>query len=491
MNRRVRIDGRTLTPEGLARIAAGENAEIEENARLRMDSSARWYQAEGESHVVRRKWPFLTEGDRTDGAIVRTFVLGHCAGVGEPLSEAVTRASMAARANVLATGNSGARAACAVQLLGMLEEGRIPVVPSKGSVGAAGDLAPLAHILRVACGYGGKVWQDGRPVPADSVPTELPDLQPSEKEALSMINGATVTAAMGALACHLARQLLTTAEAAAALSFDVVRADLHCLSAEALGARRHTGGIQVASRMRALLAGSELCGEGRKPDPFSIRCTPAVLGTAWEVLEHAEQTVERELNGACDNPLVLSGGRVVEAGNFHGAPVASAMDQLKVVLTQVASIAERRIFRMNYGQLSGLPSFLVAGTGLNSGLMIAQYTAASLVSECKGWSHPASVDSIPTVQHHEDHVSMGPIAARGAMHVAEALAHVLAIELMCGAQALDLQRAAGHGPAGRGSQVAYNRVRELVARWDDDQVLYPDLHRLGAAVREGAFARPE
>ncbi len=483
----VRLDGRTLTPAALSRIGAGADAVIDENALLRMESSARWYATAGDPHVVRGKWPFLMQGERSDEAVVRAFVLGHCAGVGEPLPEDLTRAVMAARANVLATGTSGARKEIAQVYVHMLREGIIPVVPSKGSVGAAGDLAPLAHISRVACGFGGKVWKHGKPVPASSVPRSFEPVSPTEKEALSMINGATMTAAIAAIACHRARRLLQTAEAAAALSFDVVRADLHCLSVEALGARRHPGAVDTARRLQRQLLGSGLCGEGRKPDPFSIRCLPAVLGSAWDTLDHVETIVTRELNGACDNPLVLQGGDIVEAGNFHGAPVASAMDQLKIALTQVAGIAERRVFRMTYGQLSGLPSFLVPGTGLNSGLMIAQYTAASLVSECKGWSHPASVDTIPTVQHHEDHVSMGPIAARGALLVIEALADVLAIELMCGAQGLDLQLERGEGPAGQGTATTRDRVRERVERWHDDQVLYPDLHALGVAVRGGEF----
>jgi len=477
------LDGRTLTPTALAKIAAGARVALDDDARARMVRSAAQV---GDPAVVRGKWPFLREGERSHEEVVRAFVLGHCAGVGEPFSIGVTRASMAARVNVLATGSTGCRPVCADAILNLLNLDITPVVPSKGSVGAAGDLAPLAHILRVAAGFGGKIWQSGRPVVVDLTDKLVP-LDLTEKEALSMINGATVTAAMAALATHRAERLLTTAEAAVALSFDVVRADLHCLSIEALEARGHPGAVNVARRVRAQLEGSELCGEGRRPDPFSIRCTPAVLGSAWDVLEWVQVVVTRELNGACDNPLVLNDGTMVEAGNFHGAPVASAMDQLKIVLTQVASIAERRIFRMTYGQLSGLPSFLVPGTGLNSGLMLAQYTAASLVSECKGFSHPASVDSIPTVQHHEDHVSMGPIAARGTLAILEALADVLAIELLCGAQGLDLQE--DHGvSAGRGASQSRDVVRQRVRRWQDDQVLSPDLRAVGSLVREGAFA---
>ena len=494
----IRLDGRTLTPAQLAQVAAGAPVQLDENARRRMVTSAAWYAREGRPDVLTAKWGFLVSGDAQPDEVVRAFVLGHCAGVGDPLPPDVVRATMAARVNVLATGTTGCRPCCADALITMLDRDWIPVVPSQGSVGAAGDLAPLAHILRVVCGWGGEVWRDGVRVKASTL-GDLPELRPTEKEALSLINGATLTAAMAALAVHRSERLLSTAVVSAALAFDVVRADLHCLSAAALEARRHPGGVQVAERMRAELAGSELCAEGRRPDPFSIRCTPAVLGTAFETLDFVTTVVTRELNGACDNPLVLSGAGVVEAGNFHGAPVAAAMDTLKIGLTQAASIAERRIFRMTYGQLSGLPSFLLPNTGLNSGLMLAQYTAASLVSECKVMSHPASVDSLPTVQHHEDHVSMGPIAARGALHIVEALADVLAIELICGAQGLDFHLSgeavndAGEPvsvrpkAAGQGCAAAHATVRSRVTRRVDDRVLHPDLVAVGELVRSGAF----
>jgi len=228
--------------------------------------------------------------------------------------------------------------------------------------------------------------------------------------------------------------------------------------------------------------------EGRRPDPFSIRCAPAVIGTASEAVAHVALVVGRELNAAADNPLVFPDeGGLVEAGNVHGAPVALAMDHLKMALTQVASLSERRVFRLTYGQLTGLPSFLVENTGLNSGLMLAQYTAASLVSECKVRSHPASVDSIPTVQHHEDHVSMGPIGARQALMVVDLLSDVLAIELLCGAQALDLLVDDALTP-GLGTGATWSKVRVLVAPWERDRVLHRDLHALGIAVRSGVFS---
>ena len=223
-----------------------------------------------------------------------------------------------------------------------------------------------------------------------------------------------------------------------------------------------------------------------------------MLGAAREALAYVREVVERELNGAGDNPLVFD-GELVEAGNFHGAPVALVMDHLRVALTQVASISERRTFRLTYGELSGLPSFLLPGNGINNGLMLAQYTAASLVSECKGLCHPASVDSIPTAQHHEDHVSMGSIAARATLHVLDLVADVLAIELLCAAQGLDFRLAGEYTDKqgrvlstaplrpGAGNLPAYLAVREHIPRWIDDRVMYPDLAAVGALVRRGAF----
>jgi histidine ammonia-lyase len=496
------LDGNSLTLEALARVAAGTPAILDEAARGRMDETARWYRLGEPPSILREKWSHLVGGEppAREDKLIRRFVVGHCAGVGDPLPREMVRAAMAARCNVLATATTASRSRCVDVFLAMLEADVVPVVPSQGSVGAAGDLAPLAHILQVACGWGGKAWRDGDLVSAEEAMEGLPRMEPDQKEALSLINGATVTAAMAAVACVRARRLLETAEAACALSFEVNRADLGCLHELALGGRHHPGAIAVGARMRDALAGSDLVGHGRKPDPFSLRCAPAVLGAAWDALLYVEETVTRELNGACDNPLVFPTAQVIEAGNFHGAPVALAMDHLKVALTQVASISERRTFRMTHGQLSGLPSFLLRDTGLNSGLMLAQYTAASLVSECKGLSFPASVDTIPTIQHHEDHVSMGPIAARGALEIVEALADVLAIELFCGAQGLDFHLSGevvgldGHvqeAPPRRGGAVTmaiYDEVRERVARWMHDQAMYPDLEALGEAVRGGVFA---
>lgn len=501
----IAIDGESLDAAALSRIAAGHVGWLTDGARVRMDVGARWYDLRTDIDVVRQKTAWMeASGDdeavsSTEEVPVQGFIEGHCAGVGEPLPPDQVRAIMAARANTLAVGLSGVRSEAVDVLLAMLYADVIPVVPSQGPVGAAGSTA-LAHIARVACGYGGEAWRRGVRKPADQAMKGLPVLEPTEKEALSLINGSTVGTALAALAVTRARRLVHAAEAACALTMEAVRADLRALSPLALDARRHPGAAAAGKRLRAFVDGSELVTTRRDPDSFSIRCAPTVFGAVWDALDHIEVVVNRELNAAGDNPLVFPAIEVIEAGNFHGAPVAMAMDHLRIALTHVATMSERRTYRLTYGDLSGLPSFLLPDSGVNSGLMLAQYTAASLVSECKGLAHPASVDTVPTVQHHEDHVSMAPIAARAAHEVLDILSDVIAIELLCAAQGLDF-RIAGEAvddagqpvrdtplQPGAGSRSVHDRVRQSVARWTDDRVLHTDLEALGDAVRQGVFS---
>lgn len=481
------IDGHRLTAAALHRIAHGEAATLSEEAAQRMAENAA--RAPSGESVLERKRRWLI-GEHAAGLspdeLCRAFIVGHCAGVGEPFPPEIVRAILAARANVLAGGLTGSRPEAAEVLLALLGGGPLPVVPSQGSVGAAGDLAPLAHIARVACGYAGK--RD-----------DLPPFLPTPKEALALINGSTVTTALAALVVVRARRLLEAVIAATAMSMEVVGADSGCIDPRPLAARGHPAELVVASALRARLRGSLAVVSGRAPDAFSIRCAPAVIGAAWDALEHTKAIVARELNGAADNPLLFD-GEWIEAGNFHGAPVALAMDHLKIALTSVATQSERRTFRLTYGQLShGLPSFLVPGTGLNSGFMLAQYTAASLASECKGLCFPASVDTIPTVQHHEDHVSMGPIAARRALDVVECLADIVGIEALLAAQGLDLRRkgmawgADGEAlpavpvPPPPGVEALRSAVRAVVPFWEDDGVLHPALRAVGELVRSGGL----
>ncbi|MFT6820201.1 MAG: histidine ammonia-lyase [Myxococcota bacterium] len=470
------IDGETLTTAGVHAIADGAEGILGDAARARMNETSPFAEP-----VLRQKWEWLVGGDAPadDAVLMTSFVHGHCAGTGSPLPAPLVRATLAARANVLAKGFSGVRPMVVEGLLRMLKENVVPQVPRQGSVGTAGCPA-LSHMASVVLGLGGEAWVSGE---LRSVETSYLAEAATQKEVLSLINGSTLTTALAAIAVERSRRILAVAMQAAALSFEVVRADTSCLDAEVLGLRGQPGGVVVAERIRAALAGSGIVGAWRKPDAFGIRCTPAVLGAAYDAVEATADIVNRELNGACDNPLVLPGGRVVEAGNFHAAPIALALDHLKIAMAQVAGISERRTFRMTHGRLSGLPSYLAESTGLNSGLMLAQYTAASRTSETKGLAHPASVDSIPTIQHREDHVSMGPGAAYMALELLEATADVVGIELLCGAQGVDLHFAAGEGPLGEGTSATHAAVRERVRTWDRDRVLHPDLSAMSALVR--------
>ncbi len=483
------LDGQSLRPEHVAEIASGARVVLAGEARVRMEVNAEAYATH--PSVLRAKRKYLVgPAPVADSELVPTFILGHCSGVGEALPGPVVRAMIACRANVLAVGVSGARPAAVDALLALLNAGITPIVPSQGSVGAAGDLAPLAHVARVLCGLGGNAT-----LPDGSMgKNPLPAFQPTHKEALSLINGATLTSAIAAIAVHRSERVLHAMEVACAMSMAVLRSDSRCLSDAAVALRGHAGGVRVASRIRTLL-GHEIVGS---PDAFSIRAAPAVLGAARDALDFVVRTVTLELNGACDNPLYIE-GVVVEGGNFHGAPVALAMDILRIALTQAATQSERRTFRLTSGELSGdLPSFLVEGTGLNSGFMLAQYTAASLASECKGLAHPACVDSIPTVQHHEDHVSMGPIAGRLALRTLECVADIVGIEVLLAAQGLEFRREGvsfrdGVRTVGApvqlsvGIEAARAVVRAVTPRWQDDQHLHPAMAAVGTLIRSGAL----
>lgn len=487
------LTGAELGVDALALIAGGAAVVADPAALARMAETAAAVPA-GSVLEDKRAW-LLGDHARSIPSedLPRAFILDHCAGLGEPLPVGVVRAAMAARANVLLAGHSGVRPVVVEGLVAMLTHRVHPTVPSQGSVGAAGDLAPMAHIARV-------LFQLDGPVPG------IPAIDPTPKEALAVINGVSMSAAIAAVALHRARRVLATAVRALAMTMEAVGADAGCIDPRALAARRHTGPVQIAATLRSLLAGTAQVTRGRRPDAFSIRCAPQVLGAAAEAIDHVGEVLARELAGASDNPLLfpedagLAGGPWVEAGNFHGAAIGMAMDHLKLALAQIATVSERRTFRLSYGQLTpGLPSFLVPGTGLNSGFMLAQYTAASLASEIKGLAHPASVDTIPTVQHHEDHVSMAPIAARTALEAAECCADIVGIELLLAAQALDLRKN-GYAENSDGEAVSaeplelapavqalWERVRGVVDYWADDGVLHPCLAAVGGLVRSGAL----
>ena len=416
------------------------------------------------------------------------IVRSHSAGVGKPFPEEVVRAMMLLRAHTLALGYSGVREDILVILLRMLNRGLHPVIPSQGSVGASGDLAPLAHLALALIGEG-EVVVAGRRMPSRDALAGA-GISPAllmAKEGVALINGTQAMTAIGALAVFDARWLATSADISGGMSFEALRGLPDALDPLLQRVRPHPGQEASAGNLRRLIAGSEILAEPRKngkvQDAYALRCMPQVHGASRDAIAYAGTVVEVEMNAATDNPLIFSDeGRVISGGNFHGQPVAIAMDLLAIAAAELASIAERRIERLVNPHLSGLPAFLTADGGLHSGLMLAQYTAAALVSENKVLSHPASVDSIPTSANQEDHVSMGTIAARKAAQVVLHAQQAVGIELICAAQALEFHRPA---QPGAGTRRAYESVRDGVPRLENDRVLADDLARGAELVISG------
>jgi histidine ammonia-lyase len=424
-------------------------------------------------------------------ALQLNLLRSHACGVGEPFPVEVVRAAMLLRANALAKGTSGVRLDTVQLLLDMLAAGVHPVVPSRGSLGASGDLAPLAHLGLVLVGEGRAEVDGVERTGAEALAgAGLRPLELGAKEGLALINGTQFMAAIGALVLARGRRLAAVADLAAAQTIEVVRGSRTPFAPELQALRPHPGQIASAANLFRLLDDSQIVAShrwcGRVQDAYSLRCSPQVHGAVRDAMDYAERVVAVELNAATDNPLVLAGqGEVMSNGNFHGEPVAFALDMMKIALAELANISERRTERMlNPSMSSGQPAFLTADGGLNSGFMIAQYVAASLVSENKVLAHPASVDSIPTSAGQEDHVSMGATAAVHLWRVCGNVEHVLAVELLCGAQGLDHLAPLRPGP---GVAALHTTVRGLSAHLDRDRQLAGDIEAVAGAIRSGSL----
>src|SRR5690606_25033273 len=408
------------------------------------------------------------------------LIRSHAAGVGGPLPEAEVRAIMLLRANVLALGHSGVRPEVIELLLGLLNRRVHPIVPERGSVGASGDLAPLSHLALVLIGEGEAV-HEGERVPGGEA-LRRAGLEPitlEAKEGLALNNGTQVQTGIGVLALLAAERAVETAEVAGAMSLEGLRGTPDAFDELIQRVRPHPGQRTSAARLRALLADSEIreshrYGDPRVQDAYSLRCMPQVHGAARQALAFARGVLEIEANSATDNPLIFpEEGRVLSGGNFHGQPVAQVLDVVTMACADLASISERRIARLIDPSLSGgLPAFLTTDPGVNSGLMLAQIVAASLVSEMKAKSYPASVDSIPTDNNKEDHVSMGVASALKLRETVRLLETVLALELLTAAQALEFLKPLRPG---RGVEAAYRLIRERVAPLGRDRVLSADI----------------
>lgn len=420
----------------------------------------------------------------------RNLLLSHAMGVGEPLPTEVVRAMMLLRAHSLALGYSGVREEVIALLLEMLNRGVHPIVPSQGSVGASGDLAPLAHMCLPMIGEGLAEYQ-GQVMVGEAALRQagLEPLILEAKEGLALINGTQAMTAIGALTLYDALELCTLADIVGAMSLEALKGSLKPFDSRVVAVRPHPGAGIVAENFRKLGANSpihkshEHC--DKVQDAYSLRCIPQVHGASRDALAHCKVVIEREINSATDNPLVFAEDEVViSAGNFHGQPVALAMDYAKIAIAELANISERRIEYLLDPVLSGLPAFLARQGGLNSGLMISQYTAASLVSENKVLAHPASVDSIPTSANQEDHVSMGATSARQARMILENARWVIAIEFVVSAQALEFHKPLSPGP---GVQSALEAIRRVVPPLDADRLLTPDIEAVRALMESGAI----
>ena len=437
---------------------------------------------------------FATVGvDRAQLAqLQHNLIVSHAIGVGPALPTEAVRGMLLLRAQSLALGHSGVRVEVVELLLALLNAHAHPVIPAQGSVGASGDLAPLAHLALTLMGMG-ELEYGGTVRPAAEVLAELnlSPLQLQAKEGLALINGTQLMGSLLALSVLDARTLLGTATLAAAMTVEGMRGSHQPFCDDVVRLRPHPGAIAVAAELRSHLAGSAIAPShatcGRVQDAYSLRAVPQVHGATLDVIDHAERVLAVEFASVTDNPLIfpdsagMGRGEVISGGNFHGQPLALTADALTVAVAELGSISERRCEQLLNPALSGLPGFLTPQGGLNSGLMIAQYTAAALVSENKVLSHPASVDSIPTSANQEDHVSMGAHACRKLRVVLENVSVVVAIELLCAAQSLEFQTLR----AGAGVHAAYGFVRTLSAPLDHDRYYKPELDRLVAAVRSG------
>ncbi|VTT97066.1 histidine ammonia-lyase : Histidine ammonia-lyase OS=Rhodothermus marinus SG0.5JP17-172 GN=Rhom172_1197 PE=3 SV=1: Lyase_aromatic [Gemmataceae bacterium] len=420
----------------------------------------------------------------------RNLLLSHAVGVGEPVPPDVTRVMLRAKIHGLGLGYSGVSLPTFRRLLDFDERGLLPVVPSRGSVGASGDLAPLAHLCLPLIGHG-EFWNDARtaPVPAAEVLRRhnLPPLELGAKDGLALINGTQLMSGYGAFVLEKCTRLVDLFDLTAAMSLEALQGSIRPFDPRIHAVRPHPGHGVVAANVRRLLADSEILEShrncGKVQDPYCLRCVPQVHGASRDALAYAAGVLETELNGVTDNPLVFDNGDIVSGGNFHGQPLALALDFAAIALAELASISERRVYLLLEGH-DGLPKLLMRETGLNSGFMIPQYTAAALVSENKVLCHPASVDSIPTSLGQEDHVSMGSISAVKLLRVFENVETVLAIEVLTAAQALDYRQPLRPG---RGVEAAHRVVRAACPHHEADYLFREDLEKAFTLVRGRAL----
>ncbi len=503
----VELDGHRLTLEAIEAVARGASIRIAAGARKRVARARDFVEArfaDGEAiYGVTTGFGRLASIsiDPVDAVVLQlNLVRSHAAGTGEPLDIPSVRAAGVLRANSLSAGHSGVKPETLDLIVAMLERGVTPVVPCQGSVGASGDLAPLAHMTLTLIGEG-EAFYRGERLPS-ALALERAGLAPialGAKEGLALVNGTQVMTGIAALGVLRAERLAAAADVIGAMSLEAYLGSERVFDRRLNDLRPHPGQERVAANLRALLAGSEIVQShaecDRVQDPYSFRCIPVVHGAVGDSLAYVRRVTEIEANSVTDNPLVFpEDGEFISGGNFHGEPIALAIDFLKIAISELASIAERRLYLLLNGEDRGLPLFLACRLGLESGLMIVQYTAAALVNDNKGLAWPSSVDSIPTSAGQEDHVSMGMTSANNLPRVLDNVEGALACELLAALAATDLRRPLR---SGKGTQAAHAAAREAIAAWTGDRPPAPDIatarelirsHRLVAAA-ESAIER--
>ncbi|WP_420894162.1 histidine ammonia-lyase [Staphylospora marina] len=497
-NATVVLTGSQLGFDDFDRVVHGRaKVALSDEALLRMEESSRYVQ-----HLIlenRTVYGVNTGFGKLCDTVIppeetrrlqRNLIISHACGTGEPLPEEVVRGMMLLRINALAKGFSGVRPSTVRMMAELLNEEVHPIVPSQGSLGASGDLAPLAHMCLPLLGLG-EVMHKGVKKPAARVLREL-GLVPLEleaKEGLALINGTQMMCSLMAHAVIRARQLLLAADIISAMTMEALEGIPHACHPRLHLARGHRGQIVTASNLLKLLKGSLRVtepGEKRVQDAYSLRCIPQVHGASKDAFRHVREIVLAEMNAATDNPLIFADeDEVISGGNFHGQPLALASDYLAMAMSEIANISERRTERLVNPTLSGLPPFLSKNSGLESGYMIMQYTAASLVSENKSLCHPASVDSIPSSANQEDHVSMGSISARKCMRIIRNSERVLAIEYLCAGQALEFRT----GQSGIGTECAWRLLRRVVPPLEHDREGHADIQAATELLTSGELVK--
>ena len=488
------FDGMTLAD--LTAIArGGAQAKLTEGSEKRIRATRRlvekWVEDEKTIYGITTGFGALSDvaiSKKDTRRLQENILMSHAAGVGEPLDEESVRATMTLRIKDLARGHSGIRLETVRHLLALLNWGVCPVIPQKGSVGASGDLAPLAHLALVLVGQGEAFFKGQRMSGSQALSKcGLTPIRLESGEGLALVNGTQVMTAIGALAIDRAVTLSKMTDIAAAMSLEVLMGSRTEFDKRIHEIRPHPGQASVADNMERIIQNSEIITShkdcSRVQDAYTLRCSPQVHGATKDAIGYCRRVIETEMNSSTNNPLIFADSQdFLLGGNFHGQPVALAMDFLSMAISELASISERRIERLVNPNLSGLPAFLVRDGGLNSGFMIAQYTAASLVSENKVLCHPACVDSIPTSANKEDHVSMGTIAARQCREIIKNTENVIAIELLCGAQALDLFT---NLKPGEGTLKAYQVIRQTISPLEKDRILSNDIMAMRDLIRSG------